>query len=331
MRISTIEAMQGKEDLILSHFSLPEITGNRHFSGPCPLCGKRRKFRLHWHQNRLNYICVCGNGSLLGLVMESQGLDFKYACNEIDKLIGNEFKPQQKTRQASEEKPQIHKKEQLMNRYEAIHTLKGSPVEQYLNSRGIHELPRMGVKFSAAEFDYAEQRSFNCMYAIATTDNYEIAYSHKTYLEGGAKADIAVNKKMETVNKFNMPCSSCGTEHAANVAVRMFECDSILGISEGIESALSAKQLFGVPTWSVLNTSIMKAFKAPSGVKTLVIYADNDNNGAGLAAAFVCGNKNLLSNNDVSKVIIRVPEEKEADFNDMLTRPMNTIDFTLLK
>lgn len=329
MRVNTVDAMQGKEELILNHFALPDVTGNRHTSQPCPICSKRKKFRLHWHQNKLNYICVCGNGSLLNLVMETQGLDFKHACKEIDKIIGNEFKPQSRVNQLRKEINRPHKKDQLMNRYEAIHTLIGSPVENYLKSRGIHELPRLGVKFSNAEFDHTENRSFNCMYAIATTDNYEIAYSHKTYLENGLKADIAVNKKMETVNKYNEQCQNCGTEHAANVAVRMFECDSILGISEGIESALSAKQLFDVPTWSVLNTSIMKAFKAPLGVKTLVIYADNDKNGAGLAAAFVCGNKNILSNNDVEKVIIRAPEEKDADFNDMLLRPMGTIDFIL--
>jgi len=156
-----------------------------------------------------------------------------------------------------------------------------------------------------------------------------IVYTHKTYIEGGKKADVTTNKKMQTVNKYNLPCNSCGHEHAANVAVRMFPHGEMLGISEGIESALSAKILFSVPTWSVLNTSIMKAFKAPKGVKTLVIFADNDKNGAGLAAAFECAHKNLLSNNDVCKVSIRAPEVKGKDFNDMLQEPMGTIDFHL--
>ena len=216
-----------------------------------------------------------------------------------------------------------------MNRFAAIHTLRGSQVEFYLKSRGILELPQMSVKHSASEFDKAYKRSFNCMYAIATDEAMNIVYTHKTYLENGKKAEVNVNKKMETVNKYNLPCDACGNEHAANVAVRMFEHGDTLGISEGIESALSAKQLFGFPVWSVLNTSIMKAFTAPKGVKRLIIYADNDINGAGMAAAMVCAHKNILANNDVKKVIVRMPSKRDSDFNDMLLEPMETIDFEI--
>ena len=61
----------------------------------------------------------------------------------------------------------------------------------------------------------------------------------------------------------------------------------------------------------------MKKFKAPMDVDHLVIFADNDLNGTGLAAAFECANKNLLSNNTVKKVTIRWTENK-GDFNDLL-------------
>lgn len=329
MRVNTPDAMIGHEELILSHFGLPEITGNRHFAGGCPICGKRRKFRLHRYQNKVGYICVCGNGSVINLVMEVNGTDYKTTCNEIDKLIGNEFKPAQRAVETTNQKPQTPRKEQLMNRFSAIHTIKNSPVEAYLKSRGIHTMPELSIKHAPSEFDRAYQRSFSCMYAVATDEAMNIVYTHKTYLEGGKKADVEVNKKMETVNKHNLPCDSCGHEYAANVAVRMFPHDEVLGISEGIESGLSAKQMFGFPVWSVLNTSIMKEFKAPAGVKTLIIYADNDKNGAGLAAAYTCGHKNLLNNNDVKKVIIRAPSVKGKDFNDMLLEPMDTIDFIL--
>lgn len=329
MQVKTTEAIKGHEELVLSHFGLPPITGMRHFAGECPLCKKRKKFRLNRFNGSVNYICVCGAGSVIKLVCESQGLEFKDACKEIDRLIGNEFiKPTAPPAQQNEI-TKIARKDQLMNRYQAIHTLRGSSVEGYLKSRGIYELPQMSVKYSRSEFDKAENRSFECMYAIATDEQMNIVYTHKTYLDGAKKADCQVNKKMETVNKYNLPCDSCGHEHAANVAVRMFEPSEILGISEGIESALSAKQLFGFPVWSVLNTSIMKEFKAPKGVRTLIIYADNDKNGAGLAAAFTCGHKNILSANDVSKVIIRAPDQTDCDFNDMLNKPMKTIDFTL--
>ncbi len=330
MQIKTIDAMVGMEELILNHFNLPPITGNRHYPGECPICSKRKKFRLHRYRDKVSYICVCGSGSLINLICERDGIEFKDACKEIDKIIGNEYRSPIK-QQKQQEKIKLPRKEVLMNRFTAIQTLKGSNVEGYLKSRGIYQLPEMSVKYSHSEFDRAEGRSFECMYAVATDEQMNIVYTHKTYLDGPKKAECNVNKKMETVNKYNLPCESCGHEHAANVAVRMFPATDTLGISEGIESALSANQLFGFPVWSVLNTSIMKEFKAPSGVSTLIIYADNDKNGAGLAAAFTCGHKNILSNNDISKVIIRTPSKIDCDFNDMLNEPMTTVDYTLYK
>ena len=102
------------------------------------------------------------------------------------------------------------------------------------------------------------------------------------------KAAIERNKKMLSLQ-----------EYTGSIAVKLFPAKSTLGIAEGIETALSAHQLYKLPVWSALNATLMKKFKAPSGVDTLVIFADNDKNGTGLNAAFECGNKNLLSNNDV--------------------------------
>ena len=179
MRVSTPDAMRGHEELVLSHYGMPDITGNRHFAGECPICSKRKKFRLHRYRDRVSYICVCGSGSVINLIMESLGQDYKTVCNEIDKIIGNEFKPDKPV--LTKEKPKPPRKEVLMNRFAAIHTLKDSPVEVYLKSRGIHTLPELSVKFSHAEFDRAYQRPFNCMYAVATDEAMNIVYTHKTY------------------------------------------------------------------------------------------------------------------------------------------------------
>ena len=323
--MKTIELLQGQEPKVLHHFRLPEPTGNKHID--CPICQKRRKFRLNMFNGQLRYICVCGSGNIINLIMETQGFDYATACKQIDEILGRNYEFKTTTK-----RPDTPLKEMLANRFSGLkRELKGTQVEKYLNSRGIYELPRMSVKQHEAVKDSETGQFYKAMFAVATNENMEVAYSHATYLEDGRKANITTNKRMVTVNNFNKPCHSCGTTHAANVAIRMFEHDTVLGISEGIESALSAKQLFNVPTWAVLNTSIMKAFKAPNGVKTLIIYADNDRNGAGLAAAFACGHKNILANNDVEKVIIRTPEKPDSDFNDMLLKPMATIDYELTR
>lgn len=54
-------------------------------------------------------------------------------------------------------------------------------------------------------------------------------------------------------------------EYAESVAIRMFPVDTTLGIAEGIETALSCKQFYGVNTWSVINTNFMKKIQSTEG------------------------------------------------------------------
>ena len=329
MRVSTVEAMRGHEALILESFGLPSITNNKHVD--CPICGSKKSFRINRHNNDIKYICTCSSGSVINLIVEVTGKQFAEVATELDKIIGNEFKPEHKEQQQKPQAPQVTAQEQATKRFSGIQNLRGSPVEAYLKSRGIMCLPEMCVKFAPSEWDSEYQRSFQAMYAVATDDAYTVAYAHKTYLEGGKKADVEKVKKLKTVNSLASSCKSCGVDYAPSVAVRMFPCDTILGISEGIETGLAAHQLYKMPVWSVLNTSIMKSFKAPAGVKTLMIFADNDPNGAGLAAAMVCANKNMMANNDVIKVTVRWVSEYRKDFNDLINEPLQTYEWSLNK
>lgn len=106
-------------------------------------------------------------------------------------------------------------------------------------------------------------------------------------------------------------------DHARSVAIRMFPVSTTIGIAEGIETALSCYQVYGVNTWAVINSGFMKKFRVPAGVKHLIIFADMDKHSAtGHAAAFECAHANLLAKNDLVKVSIRWPDN--GDFNDML-------------
>ncbi|XKD94935.1 toprim domain-containing protein [Morganella morganii] len=87
----------------------------------------------------------------------------------------------------------------------------------------------------------------------------------------------------------------------------------MLGIAEGVETALSCKQVYGINTRAAMNAT----FIAPCGVKTLVIFADDDIRSAtGHDAAFSYARSNLNSNNDIEKV--RVLWCDCGDFNDLI-------------
>ena len=53
-----------------------------------------------------------------------------------------------------------------------------------------------------------------------------------------------------------------------------------LGLAEGIESAMSAMQLFGVPCWATLGNERFGLVAIPESVRELYLFIDNDAGGA---------------------------------------------------
>lgn len=303
----TIDFIIGKEWEILRYYGF-ERTDLRHID--CPICEGKKKFRLNEYQGKPMYICVCGSGDTIKLLMETSGKDYKTIAREIDETFGNTY-------EQDKIKPIVNDRlSNAVSRFRSISQIKGTDGEAYLNSRGITQLPTGGVKFSEKENHSEENRSYGALFAIASNEYSEAIQRHITYLDGTEKAKIERNKKMLSLQ-----------EYSGSIAVKLFPVQSTLGIAEGIETALSAHQLYKLPVWSTLNATLMKKFKAPVGVDTLFIFADNDQNGTGLNAAFECANKNLLSSNDVEKVVVRWPSL--PDFNDMLLKGCEIFEWRL--
>ena len=68
-------------------------------------------------------------------------------------------------------------------------------------------------------------------------------------------------------------------------AVRLMPHEDVLGIAEGIETALSAAVLFNVPTWAALTAGLLQTWTPPSNVTTVFVFGDNDASSTGQAAA----------------------------------------------
>lgn len=203
--------------------------------------------------------------------------------------------------------------------------------QTYLESRGIRVLPKLGVRISHLEMEPETGKYYTAIIAAMTDDRMKIAYLHKTFLNNGEKVKGINAKKIFTNDGLaKVECSECGAQNNSSCSVKLFDCGDTLGISEGFETALSAHQIYGTPTWMTANTAFMKSFIAPPHVKHLIIYADNDKSGAGLEAAFICGHKNIKRKGNLKRVTIRVPRDVE-DFNDMLTNQSDVQDWILLK
>jgi len=61
--------------------------------------------------------------------------------------------------------------------------------------------------------------------------------------------------------------------------------DNFLSVAEGLETALAVRQATGFPMWATGSTAGLKEVRIPGDVKTVLIWADKDNNTAGLNAA----------------------------------------------
>ncbi|ECA4811378.1 DNA primase [Salmonella enterica subsp. enterica serovar Kiambu] len=304
----TKDAATGHWPKIFEYYGLPPVTGKRHFRGKCPICGGVGKFRCDDKDGKGTWVCVCGSGDGMGLVLQATGKPWVEICEEIDGLTGNVYERERQNTGKPASKIATDR-ERVIRKFGRLSPLQGTSGEAYLQRRGILELPDEGIGF--CDKQTCNGHEYQALYSLATDDKGALCYLHRTLLDGDRKADVVAAKKLMALQE------SSYLEYAGSVAIRMFPPAATLGIAEGIETALSCRQIYRCNVWSVMNTSFMEKFIAPPGVNHLVIFADNDTHGAGLAAAFKCGKNNILSRNDVEKVSIRWPDL--PDFNDMLT------------
>nr|DAE47020.1 MAG TPA: DNA primase/helicase [Caudoviricetes sp.] len=240
------------------------------------------------------------------LSLTQTGKTFSALCAEVDQLIGNDYRREKIPVNSSAAKL----RQRAISKFAKLLPLRGTNGEGYLRQRGINKLPSEAIRF--CEKQRHAGRIYHALYALATDDKGELCYLHRTLLDGDRKAPLGESaKRQKSLQEDNY------LEYARSVAIRMFPVSSTLGIAEGIETALSCYQIYGVNTWAVMNSNFMKKFRVPAGVKHLIVFADMDKHSAtGQAAAFECAHANLLAKNDLVKVSVRWPDN--GDFNDML-------------
>ena len=105
------------------------------------------------------------------------------------------------------------------------------------------------------------------MLAAVRTDLGVIAV-HRTFLDASAGR----------VAGFDRPKRALGSLQRGAVRLAMPRRGR-LGLAEGIETALSAMQLFGIPCWATLGNERFGLVTIPEGVRELHLFVDNDPGG----------------------------------------------------
>jgi putative DNA primase/helicase len=299
MTESLTERARGRWHGIMTELGVsPKLLTNRH--GPCPLCGGEDRFRWDDKDGRGTWICShCGAGDGAELVKRMANVDFKGAAKMVEKIVGTVPKrPPPKPVQAAtrDELNRIWKRARLI--------VPGSPAGKYLAAR-------CGVVEPNPDQLREVLNGAPEMVAVVSDQAGKPVTLHRTFLTPeGTKAGIG-----RSARKL-MPGSLPGS-----VAIRLRlagdEYDSslnpkVLGVAEGIETALSVRQMFSIQCWSLINSVMMAKWNPPDDVEKVIIYGDNDKSFAGQAAAYKLANR-LSSKLSVE---VKIPDQA-GDWNDV--------------
>jgi hypothetical protein len=180
----------------------------------------------------------------------------------------------------------------------------GTIVERYLYSRGITLPAPTTIRVHGMLYHRESSEQRPAMVALVEHTERGPTGVHITYLaiDGSMKATIDPAKR------------SLGP--VAGAAVRLAPAGELLMVGEGIETSLAAMQSCELPAWAALSTSGMNALVLPPLVRTVIILADNDANGAGERAAHAAAERWLAEGR---RVQLAMPPEVCTDFNDILT------------
>jgi hypothetical protein len=173
----------------------------------------------------------------------------------------------------------------------------GTAAEAYLQSRGLVQTTPPTLRYLArVPPSLSAGGQCGAMVAAVQAPSGTVVACQITFLdEKGKKAPLRIQRRTIGV--------------LGGGAVRLAAAGDELGIAEGVEDALGALQLTGIPVWACLGAGRMHRVEIQKTVRTLHIFADDDE--AGRAAA---DRTALVHKNAGIRVVIRRPPEGLKDW-----------------
>jgi putative DNA primase/helicase len=291
-----------------------EILGGLGFQGdllngkhhPCPMCGGTDRFRFTDRNGDGDYFCSqCGAGKGFKLVMAWRGWDFREAATQVDTIIGT--LPEKPLRPKSPAAPQPPSRTLLNNVWNAGHVITPSCVAgKYLTGRGLDLLDALKGALRGVDYclHHPSKTRLPALLARFSDPEGKPQQLHRTYLtEEATKAPVK-------------PCRMwMPGDLAKGGAIRLGPAAREMGVAEGVETALAASKLFGLPVWATTSEGLLREWRAPKEAMRVTVFADHDRNHVGQRAAEDLAW--LLFRQGV-EVEVKVPPKPGTDWNDVL-------------
>lgn len=301
MRELLSDELKGRWTELLPRFGIPVAFLNGKHQA-CPLCGGKDRARFDNKDGRGTWFCThCGAGDGVSLIMKANGIDFVEVKKRISEIVGNGMvvAPVETSDDDEDDKRKLARRAVWKA---SVPISLGDPAGKYLNKRcGLTAFPKC-LRY-VKDLMYWDDGAiyFPAMIALVSDKDGNPINIHRTYLtKDGEKAPIESPRKM-------MPGGA-----PKGCAIRLAGAEKVLGIAEGIETALSASILYEVPVWAAINSTLLSGWQPPDGIEKVIVFADCDRGFAGQAAAYVLAFK--LSTK--IEVEVKMPPKIGTDWND---------------
>ena len=198
------------------------------------------------------------------------------------------------------ERPTERRRTAALRLWADARAIAGTPAAAYLAARDLNA--------ESAELRYHPRTPlgpspctlFRPALIAAVRDESGLVAVHRTFIDGGGRGLAAIGEPRRGLGRFGQG------------AVRLGGCAPRLGLAEGIETALSATVLFGVPCWATLGVERFRHVALPPAVRELILFLDHD---AGGRRAEQLARDAFAH---VACIAVQVPEQPGDDWNDVL-------------
>lgn len=176
--------------------------------------------------------------------------------------------------------------------------IEGSAAATYLAQRGLESASPELRYNPQTPHGPAPLTSFRPALIAAVRDDCGLRAIHRTFVDF-PDGDVVRDQRRAGLGRFG------------NGAVRLGGIGPRLGLAEGIETALSAGLLFGMPCWATLGSERFRQVSIPALVEELHLFLDHDSGGA---------RAELLAREAHPSMLIKVhvPPRPGDDWNDVL-------------
>lgn len=178
-----------------------------------------------------------------------------------------------------------------------------SPAGNYLRARGFNHIPSSLRYHSRTPYGRAPLTVFQPAMIAAVRDNAGLVGIHRTFFDPGRPGLALVKRALGRLGG--------GTVRLSQPA------GGRLGLAEGVETALAATQLTGVPCWATLGTERFRHAAIPASVRHLVLFLDND--AGGQRAERLARDAHAEAGRWIEA---RYPERANDDWNDVLLQSL---------